>query len=96
MSWGPWDAGSGMVTPQVRNGFLARGIVPVTLAAGVAAFLDEVRHGGDEHHVVLGAGPWSGHGTDRDGAPEIPGARPDGTARATRDDPVLALDRAGS
>jgi acyl transferase domain-containing protein/NAD(P)H-dependent flavin oxidoreductase YrpB (nitropropane dioxygenase family)/NAD(P)-dependent dehydrogenase (short-subunit alcohol dehydrogenase family) len=100
MSWGPWDGGSGMVTPQVREGFLARGIVPVRAEDGVAAFLEELRHGGaDNHHVVLGAGPWCGRGdlSGTGSSPTVRGAMwPEDRAGATRGDPVRALDRAGS
>ena len=100
MSWGPWGGGSGMVTPEVGQGFLARGIVPVPLEAGVAAFLAEIRHGGTgDHHVLLGSGPWCPPGGDlARGAPgdrfAMDPGRPVGDLITA--DPALVLGRTGS
>ena len=58
-NWGPWDA-PGMVTPEVRRQFSARGIELLAPEPAVHAFVDELRLGrkGDVR-VVIGEGPWS-------------------------------------
>lgn len=58
-NWGPWDA-PGMVTPEVRQQFSARGVELLAPELAVQAFADELRLGrkGDVR-VVIGEGPWS-------------------------------------
>jgi acyl transferase domain-containing protein/NAD(P)H-dependent flavin oxidoreductase YrpB (nitropropane dioxygenase family)/NADP-dependent 3-hydroxy acid dehydrogenase YdfG len=60
VNWGPWDA-PGMVTPEIRRQFSARGVELLAPELAVQAFADELRLGrkGDVQ-VVIGEGPWSG------------------------------------
>jgi acyl transferase domain-containing protein/NAD(P)-dependent dehydrogenase (short-subunit alcohol dehydrogenase family) len=79
MNWGPWEAsrhGQGMVTPETRRKFEARGVRLVPAEAGARAFLDEIVFGPmDDTEVVFGEGPWEQHdaqaGAWRDGAVEL-------------------------
>jgi len=58
MNWGPW-AQSGMVSEEVRQQFLARGIQMIPLEGGAQAALREIEAGAnDEAVVALGEGPW--------------------------------------
>jgi acyl transferase domain-containing protein/NAD(P)-dependent dehydrogenase (short-subunit alcohol dehydrogenase family)/acyl carrier protein len=58
MNWGPW-AQSGMVSEDVRQQFLARGIQTIPLDAGAQAALREIEAGTQSDPVVaLGEGPW--------------------------------------
>jgi len=63
-NWGPWDAG--MASAAVRAQFRERGIVPIPLQTGAAAFVDEMVAAvqtdsapGDAVELVIGAGPWT-------------------------------------
>ncbi len=60
--WSPWDQtthGVGMVTPEVRRQFAARGVHLVKAAAGRRFFLNELRYGPvDEVELVAGDFPW--------------------------------------
>jgi acyl transferase domain-containing protein/NAD(P)H-dependent flavin oxidoreductase YrpB (nitropropane dioxygenase family)/NAD(P)-dependent dehydrogenase (short-subunit alcohol dehydrogenase family)/acyl carrier protein len=106
MSWGPWDGGTGMVTGEVRRGFLSRGIVPLPPECAVSAFVDEIRHGRKgEHHVLLGSGPWSPRDADpaevprpEDGSPGWPDAGAGRTVAepAPAPSPAPALGRSES
>ncbi len=42
LSWGPWDGG--MVTPDLRSRFAARGVALIPMDRGVAAFMQELCH----------------------------------------------------
>jgi acyl transferase domain-containing protein/NAD(P)-dependent dehydrogenase (short-subunit alcohol dehydrogenase family)/acyl carrier protein len=59
MNWGPWGQ-SGMVSEEVRQQFLSRGIQMIPLEGGAAAALREIEAGppGDAL-VALGEGPWA-------------------------------------
>ena len=58
MNWGPW-AQSGMVSEEVRQQFLARGIQMIPLEGGAQAALREIEAGPqDEAVAALGEGPW--------------------------------------
>ncbi len=58
MNWGPW-ASSGMVSEDVRQQFLARGIQMVPLDGGAQAALREIEAGPQSDPVVaMGEGPW--------------------------------------
>jgi hypothetical protein len=58
MNWGPWGQ-SGMVSEEVRQQFLARGIQMIPLAGGAEAALREIQSGTPYDAVVaLGEGPW--------------------------------------
>jgi acyl transferase domain-containing protein/NAD(P)-dependent dehydrogenase (short-subunit alcohol dehydrogenase family)/acyl carrier protein len=58
MNWGPWAA-SGMVSEEVRQQFLARGIQMVPLDGGAQAALREIEAGPQSDPVVpMGEGPW--------------------------------------
>lgn len=58
MNWGPW-AQSGMVSEEVRQQFLARGIQMIPLEGGAQAALREIEAGPREEAVAaLGEGPW--------------------------------------
>ena len=58
MNWGPW-ASSGMVSEEVRQQFLARGIQMVPLDGGALAALREIEAGPQSDPVVaMGEGPW--------------------------------------
>jgi acyl transferase domain-containing protein/NAD(P)-dependent dehydrogenase (short-subunit alcohol dehydrogenase family)/acyl carrier protein len=58
MNWGPW-AQSGMVSEDVRQQFLTRGIQMVPLDGGAQAALREIEAGPQSDPVVaLGEGPW--------------------------------------
>jgi len=57
IDWGPWAAG-GMVTPEVRRQFAARGVGLIDVEAGCRAFDDELRRGsGAGAEVVIAADP---------------------------------------
>jgi acyl transferase domain-containing protein/NAD(P)-dependent dehydrogenase (short-subunit alcohol dehydrogenase family)/acyl carrier protein len=58
MNWGPWGS-SGMVSEEVRQQFLARGIQMVPLDGGAQAALREMEAGPQSDPVVaMGEGPW--------------------------------------
>jgi 3-oxoacyl-(acyl-carrier-protein) synthase/malonyl CoA-acyl carrier protein transacylase/NAD(P)-dependent dehydrogenase (short-subunit alcohol dehydrogenase family) len=58
MNWGPWGS-SGMVSEEVRQQFLARGIQMVPLDGGAQAALREIEAGPQSDPVVaMGEGPW--------------------------------------
>jgi NAD(P)-dependent dehydrogenase (short-subunit alcohol dehydrogenase family) len=42
LSWGPWEGG--MVTPELRSHFAARGVPLISMDRGVAAFMQEFCH----------------------------------------------------
>ena len=60
--WSPWDRtthGAGMVTPEVRRQFEARGVQLVNAAAGRHFLLNELLYGpADEVELVAGDFPW--------------------------------------
>lgn len=59
MNWGPW-AQSGMVSEEVRQQFLSRGIQMIPLDGGAEAVLREIRAGNPYDSVVpMGEGPWA-------------------------------------
>ena len=69
MNWGPW-AQSGMVSEEVRQQFLTRGIQMIPLEGGAQSALHEIEAGSQSDPIVaMGEGPWR----------EI--AQPAGTAR---------------
>jgi NAD(P)-dependent dehydrogenase (short-subunit alcohol dehydrogenase family) len=58
MNWGPW-AQSGMVSEEVRQQFLARGIQMIPLEGGAASALREIEASpATDALVALGEGPW--------------------------------------
>jgi acyl transferase domain-containing protein/NAD(P)-dependent dehydrogenase (short-subunit alcohol dehydrogenase family)/acyl carrier protein len=58
MNWGPWGQ-SGMVSEEVRQQFLARGIQMIPLDGGAQAALREIQAAAPyDHLVALGEGPW--------------------------------------
>jgi NAD(P)-dependent dehydrogenase (short-subunit alcohol dehydrogenase family) len=58
MNWGPW-AQSGMVSEEVRQQFLSRGIQMIPLEGGAAAALREIEAGpAQDALAALGEGPW--------------------------------------
>ncbi|MGA3039212.1 MAG: SDR family NAD(P)-dependent oxidoreductase [Bryobacteraceae bacterium] len=58
MNWGPWGS-SGMVSEEVRQQFLSRGIQMVPLDAGAQAALREIEAGPQSDPLVaMGEGPW--------------------------------------
>jgi len=58
MNWGPWGS-SGMVSEEVRQQFLARGIQMIPLDGGAQAALREIEAGPQSDAVVaMGEGPW--------------------------------------
>jgi NAD(P)-dependent dehydrogenase (short-subunit alcohol dehydrogenase family) len=58
MNWGPW-ASSGMVSEEVRQQFLTRGIQMIPLDGGAEAALREIEAGPQSDPVVaMGEGPW--------------------------------------
>ncbi|MDP3295911.1 MAG: SDR family NAD(P)-dependent oxidoreductase, partial [Nevskia sp.] len=58
VNWGPWDAG--MASQRVRDGFRARGIVPIPVPAGRRWFMDELAYGPRKDvELVAGEGPWN-------------------------------------
>src|SRR5581483_11744045 len=57
MNWGPW-AQSGMVSEEVRQQFLSRGIQMIPLEGGAEAALRESEAGPPDPLVALGEGPW--------------------------------------
>jgi acyl transferase domain-containing protein/NAD(P)-dependent dehydrogenase (short-subunit alcohol dehydrogenase family)/acyl carrier protein len=58
MNWGPWGS-SGMVSEEVRQQFLARGIQMVPLDGGALAALREIEAGPQTDPLVaMGEGPW--------------------------------------
>ena len=79
VNWGPWEGtrhGAGMVSDAVRAKFEAQEVTLVAPEGGAAAFFDEILRGPrDCTEVVLGAGPWEKHESERAGMPEAPRAR---------------------
>jgi NAD(P)-dependent dehydrogenase (short-subunit alcohol dehydrogenase family)/acyl carrier protein len=60
MNWGPW-ASSGMVSEEVRQQFLARGIRMIPLEGGALSALREIEAGPQSEPIVaMGEGPWRG------------------------------------
>jgi NAD(P)-dependent dehydrogenase (short-subunit alcohol dehydrogenase family) len=58
MNWGPWGS-SGMVSEEVRQQFLTRGIQMIPLDGGAEAALREIEAGPQSDPVVaMGEGPW--------------------------------------
>ena len=58
MNWGPWGS-SGMVSEEVRQQFLSRGIQMVPLAGGALSALREIEAGPQSDPLVaMGEGPW--------------------------------------
>ena len=58
MNWGPW-AQSGMVSEEVRQQFLIRGIQMIPLDGGAQAALHEIEAGPQSDPIVaMGEGPW--------------------------------------
>jgi len=58
MNWGPWGS-SGMVSEEVRQQFLSRGIQMIPLDGGALAALREIEAGAQsEPLVAMGEGPW--------------------------------------
>jgi len=58
MNWGPWGS-SGMVSEEVRQQFLSRGIQMIPLDGGAQAALREIEAGPQADAVVaMGEGPW--------------------------------------
>ena len=58
MNWGPW-ASSGMVSEEVRQQFLSRGIQMIPLEGGAQSALREIEAGPQSDPVVaMGEGPW--------------------------------------
>ena len=58
MNWGPWGS-SGMVSEEVRQQFLSRGIQMVPLDGGAQAAIREIEGGGQSDALVaMGEGPW--------------------------------------
>jgi acyl transferase domain-containing protein/NAD(P)-dependent dehydrogenase (short-subunit alcohol dehydrogenase family)/ribosomal protein L12E/L44/L45/RPP1/RPP2 len=59
MNWGPWGQ-SGMVSEEVRQQFLSRGIQMIPLEGGAAAALREIEASpATDALVALGEGPWA-------------------------------------
>ena len=52
VNWGPWD--TGMVTPELREAFLRRGVAVIPAQEGARLLADELESGGDEPQVLLG------------------------------------------
>ena len=58
MNWGPWGS-SGMVSEEVRQQFLTRGIQMIPLDGGAQAALREIEAGPQSDPLVaMGEGPW--------------------------------------
>jgi len=59
LNWGPWLA-TGMVSPELRRRFEARGVRLIQVAAGRRALIHELERGRKgEVEVILGTGPWA-------------------------------------
>ena len=59
MNWGPWDQ-SGMVTEEMRQQFLSRGVHLIPPAGGAEATLREIEAGDPgEPLIAFGDGPWN-------------------------------------
>ena len=58
VDWGPWDGG--MVTPELKKSFAARGLTAIPLDLGAAAFADELERGSDVEVVLEGPRPNEG------------------------------------
>ena len=54
IAWGPWDGG--MVDDGLRARFAERGVSLLSIEEGTRRFLEELRGGGTETEVVIGAG----------------------------------------
>jgi acyl transferase domain-containing protein/NAD(P)H-dependent flavin oxidoreductase YrpB (nitropropane dioxygenase family)/NAD(P)-dependent dehydrogenase (short-subunit alcohol dehydrogenase family) len=58
INWGPW-AGEGMAGEGHQKAFLARGIIPIARAAGIAFLRDELAGDRGEVEVIAGEGDWA-------------------------------------
>jgi acyl transferase domain-containing protein/NAD(P)H-dependent flavin oxidoreductase YrpB (nitropropane dioxygenase family)/NAD(P)-dependent dehydrogenase (short-subunit alcohol dehydrogenase family) len=59
LNWGPWHA-TGMVSPELRRRFEARGVRLIEVETGRRALVHELEHGRKgEAEVILGDGPWA-------------------------------------
>lgn len=79
VNWGPWAGttnGSGMVTPEVRAQFEARGVSLVEPEEGLAFLTRELIYGPvDEVETVAGNNPWEHLEAGFDPLPPLPGAQ---------------------
>ncbi len=58
INWGPWDS-NGMVSPELRNQFAARGVELIPSAVGLRRLEEELRYGRKgEAEVVVGGAGW--------------------------------------
>jgi NAD(P)-dependent dehydrogenase (short-subunit alcohol dehydrogenase family) len=55
--WGPWDGGTGMVTPELQRHFEARGVGLLPPAAGTRVLVDALSPGADPGPQLLVGGP---------------------------------------
>ena len=76
-NWGPWDMG--MVTPELRRLFVARGIEPIAVEAGTRAFLSMLDRDDAPALVLVG-----------DGLGQEPAAPREASQRSSRAIPLAA------
>ncbi len=58
INWGPWDS-PGMANEVVKQQFIERGVIPISVAAGRQFFADELRCGLTlDVEVIAGEAPW--------------------------------------
>ena len=56
INWGPWDSNQGMVSPELQERLLRRGVSLISAAAGRRALVQELRYGGrHEPEVIWGS-----------------------------------------
>jgi NAD(P)-dependent dehydrogenase (short-subunit alcohol dehydrogenase family) len=76
INWGPWEGsrhGQGMVSPETRRKFEARGVRLVPADGGAQAFVDEiVRAPAEQIEVIAGEGPWEKHESEAGALAAIP------------------------
>jgi NAD(P)-dependent dehydrogenase (short-subunit alcohol dehydrogenase family) len=68
VAWGPWAGG--MVGPLLAEVFTRRGITPIPVTQGAAAFVDEITDSGSRTRVILAAGDPGQFGKSPEPSPE--------------------------
>jgi NAD(P)-dependent dehydrogenase (short-subunit alcohol dehydrogenase family) len=52
INWGPWN-GKGMVSKELENDFLRRGLTSIPIKEGVKAFMDELKFGHENQVIII-------------------------------------------
>ena len=69
--WGPWDGSTGMVTPELKRLFEARGVGLLPPAAGTSVVVEALSPRADPGPQLLVGGPLPSHSPDFERAPAV-------------------------